>query len=94
MQLRALPATLVLYAPPHGLAAIMADVAAVLGTQRRVVVARELTKLHEEFFRCALQCVSVWGNGGQGLCGGAGRGASSAAARASLADSDFYEGGC
>lgn len=50
-QLLPLPATLVFYVPPHGLAAILADMADVLGPQRQTVVARELTKLHEEFFR-------------------------------------------
>ena len=40
--------TLVLYEAPHRLAATLADIGAVLG-QRRVVVARELTKLYEEF---------------------------------------------
>lgn len=39
--------TLVLYEAPHRLAATLADVATVLG-ERRVVVARELTKLYEE----------------------------------------------
>ena len=40
--------TVVLYEAPHRLKATLADIAAVLG-ERRVVVARELTKLHEEF---------------------------------------------
>lgn len=40
--------TLVLYEAPHRLAATLADIAAVLG-ERRVVIGRELTKLHEEF---------------------------------------------
>lgn len=52
-QLQHLPATLVFYAPPHGLAATLGDMVAVLGPQRQAVVARELTKVHEEFFRCA-----------------------------------------
>jgi 16S rRNA (cytidine1402-2'-O)-methyltransferase len=51
MQLASIPATLVFYAPPHGLGPILADMAAVLGPSRRAVVARELTKLHEEFYR-------------------------------------------
>jgi hypothetical protein len=53
LQLQHLSATLVFYAPPHGLAAILADMADMLGPHRQAVVARELTKLHEEFFRCA-----------------------------------------
>jgi 16S rRNA (cytidine1402-2'-O)-methyltransferase len=46
-----MPATLVFYAPPHGLGAIVSDLVDVLGPNRQAVVARELTKLHEEFFR-------------------------------------------
>jgi 16S rRNA (cytidine1402-2'-O)-methyltransferase len=43
--------TLVFYEAPHRLSASLADMAAVLGPDRPIVVARELTKLHEEFFR-------------------------------------------
>jgi 16S rRNA (cytidine1402-2'-O)-methyltransferase len=43
--------TLVLYEAPHRILETLADVAAVWGEQARVVVARELTKLHEEFLR-------------------------------------------
>lgn len=46
-------ATLVFYAPPHGLVAVMEDAVAELGAARRACVARELTKLHEEFHRWA-----------------------------------------
>jgi len=53
-QLQQLPSTLVFYAPPHGLSAILSDLADVLGPLRQTVVARELTKLHEEFFRSAV----------------------------------------
>ena len=45
---------------PHRLAATLADLAAVLGGDRRVVVARELTKLHEEFRRGTLDEVAAW----------------------------------
>ncbi len=44
-------ATLVVYVPPHGLGAVLTDLAEVLGPQRRCCVAREMTKLHEEHFR-------------------------------------------
>lgn len=47
-------ATLVFYAPPHGLMAVLGDSAEELGGGRRCCVARELTKLHEEFFRGSL----------------------------------------
>jgi 16S rRNA (cytidine1402-2'-O)-methyltransferase len=41
--------TLVIYEAPHRILETLADVEAVWGEQVRVVVARELTKLHEEF---------------------------------------------
>ncbi|HET9064889.1 MAG TPA: 16S rRNA (cytidine(1402)-2'-O)-methyltransferase [Gemmatimonadales bacterium] len=43
------PWTVVLYEAPPRLVALLADLEAVAGGERRVVVARELTKLHEEF---------------------------------------------
>jgi 16S rRNA (cytidine1402-2'-O)-methyltransferase len=48
--LRALNATLIFYEAPHRIAATLRDARAVLGN-RQAVVARELTKLHEEFVR-------------------------------------------
>ena len=39
------------YEAPHRLIDTLRDVVAVLGTERPVVVARELTKIHEEFVR-------------------------------------------
>jgi len=42
------PATLVIYESSHRIADCIDDIAAVLGPQRRVCVARELTKLFEE----------------------------------------------
>jgi 16S rRNA (cytidine1402-2'-O)-methyltransferase len=45
------PLTLVVYEAPHRLMETLADVEAVWGEHVRVVVARELTKLHEEFLR-------------------------------------------
>ncbi len=44
------PRTLIAFETPHRLLAVLDDVEAVLG-DRPVVVARELTKLHEEFLR-------------------------------------------
>ena len=43
--------TIVLYEAPHRLARTLADLAAALGPTRGVVLARELTKLHEEVWR-------------------------------------------
>ena len=43
-------ATVVLYEAPHRIAATLRDIAAVLGA-RPLVLARELTKLHEEYLR-------------------------------------------
>ena len=48
--LRSLPATLIFYEAPHRIAQTLADAREVLG-ERAGVVARELTKLHEEFAR-------------------------------------------
>lgn len=48
--LRAETATVVLYEAPHRIAATLRDIAAVLGA-RPLVLARELTKLHEEYLR-------------------------------------------
>ena len=42
--------TVIAFESPHRILAALEDVAAVLG-ERRIVVARELTKLHEEFLR-------------------------------------------
>jgi len=43
--------TMIFYEAPHRIADSLLDVEAVLGAGRRVVLARELTKLHEEFLR-------------------------------------------
>jgi 16S rRNA (cytidine1402-2'-O)-methyltransferase len=45
------PRTLVFYEAPHRILETLADVVEVLGEARHVVVAREVTKLHEEFLR-------------------------------------------
>jgi 16S rRNA (cytidine1402-2'-O)-methyltransferase len=44
-------ATHVFYEAPHRILDTLADVEAVFGTGQHVVIARELTKLHEEFLR-------------------------------------------
>ena len=50
-ELRAADCTLVCYEAPHRILAALEDVEAVMGPQRPVAIARELTKLHEEFLR-------------------------------------------
>ena len=43
--------THIFYETPHRILDALADIAAVFGTAQRIVLARELTKLHEEFLR-------------------------------------------
>jgi len=43
--------TLIFYEAPHRILETLADLEAVFGAELRVVVARELTKIHEEFLR-------------------------------------------
>jgi 16S rRNA (cytidine1402-2'-O)-methyltransferase len=57
--LRALTATLVFYESPLRAAATLADLATVLGAERRACVARELTKEHEEFVRGTLGALAA-----------------------------------
>jgi 16S rRNA (cytidine1402-2'-O)-methyltransferase len=52
-ELAGIPATLVLFEAPHRLLASLEDMAAVLGA-RQASVARELTKVHEEFLHGTL----------------------------------------
>jgi 16S rRNA (cytidine1402-2'-O)-methyltransferase len=49
--IRESPRTQVFYEAPHRIVESLADVVAILGSERPVVVAREVTKLHEEFLR-------------------------------------------
>jgi 16S rRNA (cytidine1402-2'-O)-methyltransferase len=52
--LKAEARTLIVYESPHRLRATLQDLAESLGANRPVVLARELTKLHEEFWRGSL----------------------------------------
>jgi 16S rRNA (cytidine1402-2'-O)-methyltransferase len=45
------PTTHIVYETPHRIVEALADVVAVFGSGQRIVLARELTKLHEEFVR-------------------------------------------
>ncbi len=55
--------TTVLYESPHRLRSCLADLAEACGPLRRAVVARELTKLHEEVVRGSLAELSEWSEG-------------------------------
>ena len=52
--------TIVLYEAPHRLARTLADLVDALGGERRVALARELTKLHEEVRRSTLADAASW----------------------------------
>jgi 16S rRNA (cytidine1402-2'-O)-methyltransferase len=54
------PRTIVLYEAPHRIARTLADLASAFGADRRVAVARELTKLHEEVWRGTLGGAVEW----------------------------------
>src|SRR5512146_1354135 len=45
------PRTVIFYEAPHRIEEALTDVVAVLGPARHIVVAREVTKIHEEFLR-------------------------------------------
>jgi 16S rRNA (cytidine1402-2'-O)-methyltransferase len=45
--------TAIFYEAPHRIEEALADIVAVLGPSRQVVIAREVTKMHEEFLRGA-----------------------------------------
>ena len=53
-------AALVFYEAPHRIAASVRDMAEVLGAEREVVIARELTKIHESFFAGKLRDAVEW----------------------------------
>ncbi len=57
-ELSSVPATLIFYEGPHRLGKSLADCAEILG-DRSAVIARELTKLHEEFVRGSLSELAV-----------------------------------
>ncbi len=50
-EIRDLPRTQIFYEAPHRIAEALEDVVEVLGGGRHVVIAREVTKVHEEFLR-------------------------------------------
>ena len=52
--------TLAFYEAPHRIVASIEDMAEVLGGERRLILARELTKTFETFHRCSLAEASAW----------------------------------
>ena len=56
--------TTVLYEAPHRVARTLADLAGACGPDRRVAIARELTKLHEEVWRGSLGDAAGWAEDG------------------------------
>ncbi|HEV8296808.1 MAG TPA: 16S rRNA (cytidine(1402)-2'-O)-methyltransferase [Acidimicrobiales bacterium] len=52
--------TIVLYEAPHRIARTITDLAVAFGANRRVAIARELTKLHEEVWRGTLGDAVAW----------------------------------
>lgn len=59
-ELAALPAALVFYEAPHRILETVAALAAVFGSARRLVIARELTKLFESIHACPLGEALAW----------------------------------
>lgn len=58
--LRAVPATLVLYEAPHRIVDTVNALVAAFGPERKIVFARELTKLFEEVHRCSISEAADW----------------------------------
>jgi 16S rRNA (cytidine1402-2'-O)-methyltransferase len=58
--LAALPYAIVFYEAPHRIEDAVADLRAVFGDARRVVIARELTKLFETVHECTLAEAPAW----------------------------------
>jgi 16S rRNA (cytidine1402-2'-O)-methyltransferase len=55
-----LPHLLVFYEAPHRVVEAVSDLSEVLGAGRRIVIARELTKLFESIHACALSEAAEW----------------------------------
>ncbi|MBI5431098.1 MAG: 16S rRNA (cytidine(1402)-2'-O)-methyltransferase [Nitrosomonadales bacterium] len=56
------PYTLVFYEAPHRILECVADLQAVFGAEREIVLAREVTKLFESIHRCSLGAALDWLN--------------------------------
>lgn len=58
--LQAVQHTLVFYEAPHRIVETVNDMAAILGGERRITIAREITKTFETFHRCLLSDAQAW----------------------------------
>ena len=56
------PYTLIFYEAPHRIVECVADLCAILGGTRQIVLAREITKLFETIHSCALRDAEAWLN--------------------------------
>ncbi|MBM7051424.1 16S rRNA (cytidine(1402)-2'-O)-methyltransferase [Rothia sp. ZJ1223] len=61
--------TMVFYESPHRLSATLKDFADTFGLQRRAVICRELTKLHEEIIRGTLAELVAWADDSERIRG-------------------------
>ena len=59
-QLKSLPYSLVFYEAPHRIVELVEDLGMVLGGERSIVLARELTKHFESIHRCSLAEAPAW----------------------------------
>ena len=59
----ALPYTLVFYEAPHRILECITDLHAILGGERHIILARELTKLFENIHCCTIAEATEWLNG-------------------------------
>ncbi len=58
--LKAQAVTLVFYEAPHRIIESVVDMAAVLGAERRITIAREITKTFETIYSCELSKAEAW----------------------------------
>jgi len=55
--------TIILFEAPHRLVSTLRDLAEAFGVGRRACVAREITKLHEQYVRATLEELAEWAEG-------------------------------
>lgn len=59
-EVQAIPASLIFYEAPHRIAEMLTAMREVFGDARRIVLAREVSKLFEEIHRCSLGETVTW----------------------------------